>query len=95
MGAQKNRLIEVRALPGSMAAQLVSTLASGARGPMFDPRSRRGKVSVSEQVFLSAICRDDTIISVQSTDRDVNWVSTLQGKSPPVQVKEPYSKLDN
>ena len=27
-------------------------------------------------------------------DRDVNWMSAVQGKSPPVQVKEPYSNLD-
>ena len=28
------------------------------------------------------------------SDRDVNWMSPVQGKSPPVQVKEPYSNLD-
>ena len=27
-------------------------------------------------------------------DRDVNWISPVQGKSPPVQVKEPYGNLD-
>ena len=27
-------------------------------------------------------------------DRDVNWMSPVQGKSPPVQVKEPYSNFD-
>ena len=26
-----------------------------------------------------------------SSDRDVNWMSPVQGKSPPVQVKEPYN----
>ena len=28
------------------------------------------------------------------SDRDVNWMSPVQGKSPPVQVKEPYGNLD-
>ena len=27
-------------------------------------------------------------------DGDVNWVSPLQGRSPLVQVKEPYGNLD-
>ena len=26
-------------------------------------------------------------------DRDVNWRPPIQGESPPVQVKEPYSSL--
>ena len=37
-----------------------SALVSGARGPRFDPCSRRGKASVSEHVFLCVICRNDT-----------------------------------
>ena len=28
------------------------------------------------------------------SDQDVNWMSPVQGKSPPVQVKEPYGNLD-
>ena len=27
------------------------------------------------------------------SDRDVNWMSPVQGMSPPVQVKEPYDNL--
>ena len=27
-------------------------------------------------------------------DEDVNWMSPLQGRSPLVQVKEPYGNLD-
>ena len=27
-------------------------------------------------------------------DQDVNWMSPVQGKSPLVQVKEPYGNLD-
>ena len=28
------------------------------------------------------------------SDRDINWMSPVQGKSPLVQVKEPYGNLD-
>ena len=28
------------------------------------------------------------------SDRDVNWMSPVQGKSPLVQVKEPYGNFD-
>ena len=35
-------------------------LAFSARGQVFDPRSRRDKISVTEHYFLSVICRDDT-----------------------------------
>ena len=28
------------------------------------------------------------------SDQDVNWMSPVQGKSPPVQVKEPYGNFD-
>ena len=27
-------------------------------------------------------------------NQDVNWMSAVHGKSPPAQVKEPYSNLD-
>ena len=45
------------------------------------------KMSVYEYAFPSVICRDDT-------DRDVNWMSPVQGESPLVQVKEPYGNFD-
>ena len=32
--------------------------------------------------------------SDRPSDRDVNWMSPVQGKSPPVQVKEPYGNFD-
>ena len=35
---------------------VVSALASGARGPRFDPRSRRGKLEF-EHAFSTVICR--------------------------------------
>ena len=39
---------------------VVSELTFSAAGHGFDPRSRRGKKSVSEHVFLSVICMDST-----------------------------------
>ena len=49
---------------------------------------------MSEHTFSSVICRDDTKKVHRPSDRDVNWMSSVQGKSPPVQVKEPYGNLD-
>ena len=49
---------------------------------------------MSEHAFSSVICRDDARKVHRPSDRDVNWKSPVQGKSPPVQVKEPYSNLD-
>ena len=48
---------------------------------------------MSEHAFSSVICRDDTRQVHRPSDRDVNWMSPVQGKSPPVQVKEPYGNL--
>ena len=39
---------------------VVNALAFSSRGHGFDSRSRRGNNSMSEHVFLSVICRDDT-----------------------------------
>ena len=44
--------------------------------------------------FSSVICRDDARKVRRPSDRDVYWMSPVQGKSPPVQVKEPYGNLD-
>ena len=44
---------------GKRGSLVVSALTFSARGHGFDPRSRRGKFSVSEHAFLSVICRDD------------------------------------
>ena len=44
---------------GKRGSLVVSALASEASGPRFNPRGRRGKISVSEHAFLSVICRDD------------------------------------
>ena len=49
---------------------------------------------MSERAFSSVICRYDTRYMHQPSDRDVNWMSHVQGNSPPVQVKEPYDNLD-
>ena len=52
---------------------------------------------MSEHAFSCVICRDDARKVHRPSDRDVNWMSPVQGllgKSPPVQVKEPYGNLD-
>ena len=49
---------------------------------------------MSEHAFSSVICRDDARKVHRPSDRDVNWMSPVQGKSHPVQVKEPYGNLD-
>ena len=72
---------------------MFSALASGARGPGFNPRDRWGKISVSEHTFLSVIFRDNTKQVHRPSDRDINWRPPVQGESPPLQVKEPYNSL--
>ena len=67
---------------------MVSALTFSARGDGFDPRSRRGKISVSVLPFLSVICRDDTRYVRRPLDRDVNW-------RPPVQRESPLYRLKN
>ena len=52
------------------------------------------KILGSEQAFSSVICRDGTRLVHRPSDLDVNWMFPVQGKSPPVQVKEPYGSLD-
>ena len=52
------------------------------------------KLSVSNHAFPSVICRDHTRKVRHTSDRDVKWMFPVQGKSPLVQVKEPYSNLD-
>ena len=49
---------------------------------------------MSEHAFSSVICRDDARQVHRPSDRDVNWMSPVQGKSPPVQVEEPYGNFD-
>ena len=49
---------------------------------------------MSEHAFSDAICRDDTRKVHGPLGRDVNWMSPLKGRSPLVQVKEPYGNLD-
>ena len=46
-----------------------------------------------EHVFLTVICRDDTRQVRCPSDRDINLRPPVQGESPTVQVKEPYSSL--
>ena len=49
---------------------------------------------MSEQAFSGVICRDDTRLVHGPSNQEVNWMSPLQGRSPLVQVKEPYGNLD-
>ena len=41
---------------------------------------------VSERAFLGVIYRDDIKSVCRPSNRNVNWRSPVQGKSPPVQV---------
>ena len=49
---------------------------------------------MSKHTFSNVICRYDTRYAHRPSDQDFNWMSHVQGKSPPVQVKEPYGNLD-
>ena len=60
-----------------------SALASGARGPGFNPRDRRGKLSVPEPAFLIVICSD----AIKNSDRDINWRPLVHEENFPMQVK--------
>ena len=70
-------------------SSVVSAFASGAIGRGLIP-------ACGEEKFQ---CRN-TLILVSTKqvhhplDLDVNWMSPMQEKSPPMQVKEPYSNLD-
>ena len=72
---------------------MVSVHVSGDRGPRFDPRSGEKYFGVRTCFPNSAICRDDTSSVRRPSDRDVNWMPHVQGKSSLVQVEEPYGNL--
>ena len=84
--AQSLKTIKLR----KRGSSVVSSLAHGARGPRFDPRSRRGKFRSPNTLSLVpfAAMTLDTCINFP-LDSYVNWMSPVQGKSPLVQVKEP------
>ena len=44
---------------------------------------------MSEHAFSSVICRYDTRYDHRPSDRDVNWVSPVQRKSPLCRLKNP------
>ena len=73
---------------------MVSALASDARGPKVRSPLAVREITVSEHTFPSVICSDDTRYVRCPSDRNVNWMSPVQGKSHLVQVKEPYGNLD-
>ena len=77
-------------------SSVVSALASRAKGTGINPGVGKG-ISVSEYAFFRVICRDNNKRVSRPSDRDVNWsppphprTPSVQGKSPPVQVKKPY-----
>ena len=47
-----------------------------------------------EHAFSSVICRDDTRYVHLPSDMYDNWMFPVHGKTPHVQVKEPYGNLD-
>ena len=53
------------------------------RGSIPGPDSQQGKVMVSEHTSLSVICRD------LPSDRDINWMSPVQGSHPMCMLKNP------
>ena len=73
---------------------VVRRLASGARGPRFVPRSRRGKFWCPNMLSLVSFAGMTLDKACCPSDQDVNWMSPVQGKSSSVQVKEPYGNLD-
>ena len=68
---------------------VVSALAFSARGHGFDPRSRREKLSVTDNAFLRVICRDDTRSVRRPSDRDVNWSPLCRESHPMCKLKNP------
>ena len=50
----------------------------------------RGENFGVQHAFSSVICRDDTRQVHHPEDWDVNWMSPVQGESPPVQVKSAF-----
>ena len=64
-------------------SSVVSAMASGARGPGFDPRNRRGKMSMPEHAFLIVICSDDTKNSVSSFGSGHQLGASCAGKDIP------------
>ena len=77
---------------------MVSALASGARGPRFDPCSGRGKfrsLNTLSLVSFAGMTLDKCIVlRIRTLTGCPLPGSPVQGKSPLVQVKEPYGNLD-
>ena len=52
----------------------------------------RAQVFSQLQVSYHFICELDIKLVCHPSDQDINWRPPVQGESPPVQVKEPYSR---
>ena len=63
-----------------------TTLASGARGPRFDPRSLRGKFRCPNRLSLVSF---KGMTLHRPSDLDVIWMSPVQGKSALCRLKNP------
>ena len=74
-------------------SSVVSTLASGARGSRFNPRSQRGKFRCSNTLSLVPFAGMTLDVHLLSK-LDDNWMSPVHGKVPLMQGKEPYGNLD-
>ena len=68
---------------------MVSALASRATGTGSISGFGKGIIGVRTR-FPSCICRHEMKTARRPSDRHVNWRPPVQGKSHPVQVKEPY-----
>ena len=64
---------------------MVSALAFSAKGHGFDPHSRQEKILVTDNAFLSVICRDDTRSARRPSHypRVILWIGTLTRGSLP------------
>ena len=81
-----------RDLKEKHVSSVVVALASGARGPGFDPRPGEENL-VSEHASLHVICRNDMNTVRRPTDQDVNWRPPVQGQSPLCRLKNPTSVI--
>ena len=72
---------------------MVSLLASGARGPRFNPRPGQGKFECQKHAFLNVRCRDATVGSSCKPNL-LKYVHLLMGPVKRICVFE-YSVMTN
>ena len=79
---------------GKRGSSVVRQLPLVLEVPGSIPARGEENLGVRTRFLYSVICRDDTRYVLRPSDRDVNWMSPVQGESPLVQVKEPYGNFD-